>query len=57
MTVTEFLEQARECVSLADQMNGDHRRALLKMAEAWIKLADAEALKAHAKTDRQTDHT
>ncbi len=36
----EYLKHARECRSLAKQMEqGDHRDQLLKMAETWEVLA------------------
>ena len=54
MRVTEFLERARECAALADHMSGEHREAVLALAETWLKLADAEALKAQARAERQT---
>ena len=45
MIVTKYLELARECADLAERMNGDDKSRLLKVASAWIELAD-EAAKA-----------
>jgi len=36
VSVTEYLERARECADLADRMNGDDRKKLLEIADAWI---------------------
>ena len=40
MSVTEFLERARECARLADTMTGKPKQQLLEIAEFWLKLAD-----------------
>jgi len=41
--VTAFLERARECATLADQMDGDDKAKMLDVAEAWLQLADEAA--------------
>ena len=46
MSVTDYLERAREAAALADQMHGTDRGKLLEIAEAWLKLADIEAKEA-----------
>jgi hypothetical protein len=56
MSVTEYLERARECAALADKMNPADKAALLEIAEAWLKLADAAA-KAESKYPRRGSWT
>ena len=46
MSVTEYLNRARECAALADKMNSKDKAALLEIAEAWLKLASDAADKA-----------
>ncbi len=48
MSVTEYLQRARECAALADKMNAKDKAALLEIAEAWLQLASDAASKAHA---------
>jgi hypothetical protein len=48
MSVTEYLQRARECAALADKMNPKDKAALLEIAEAWLKLASDAADKAGA---------
>ncbi len=48
MSVTEYLNRARECAALADKMNSKDKAALLEIAEAWLKLASDAADKARA---------
>ena len=56
VSVTEYLERARDCVDLADRMNGEDKKKLLEIAEAWIKMATVEAAEAAAKpTDQLHD--
>jgi hypothetical protein len=43
VTVTEYLERARECAALADKMTGDDKAKMLEIAEAWLRLADEAA--------------
>jgi hypothetical protein len=43
MTVTLYLERARECAALADDVKGDEQKQLLAIAEAWLTLADGVA--------------
>ena len=50
----EYLKHARECRSLAKQMEqGDHRDQLLKMAETWEVLA-SERERTHRATSEPT---
>ena len=46
MSVTEYLERARQCADLADRMSGEDKKKLLEIADAWIKMATVEAAKA-----------
>ena len=51
-TVTEFLERARQCAALAENMTGDEKTKMLAVANAWLKAADEvakEASKANGK--------
>jgi hypothetical protein len=48
MSVTEYLNRARECAALADRMSAKDKAALLEIAEAWLKLASDAADKAKA---------
>jgi hypothetical protein len=43
MTVTEYLNSARECAELAERMTGDDKRRLLAIADAWLELAKSAA--------------
>ena len=43
MRVALYLERARACSELADQAPANDKKAILKIAEAWLKLADAAA--------------
>ena len=45
MGVSEYLERARECAALAENMTGDEKTKMLAVAHAWLKVAD-EAAKA-----------
>jgi hypothetical protein len=51
-TVTEFLERARDCAALAEQLDGDDKNKMIEIAEAWLKLAD-EAAKTALKIDNE----
>ena len=42
MTVTEYIERARQAAELAEQMPSERAR-LLEIAEAWLMLADEAA--------------
>ena len=46
MSVTDYLERARECAALADKAKERHKRKILAIADAWLKLADDAALEA-----------
>jgi hypothetical protein len=46
VTVTEYLEHARECAALADRANEADKKKLLDIADAWLKLADDAAKEA-----------
>jgi hypothetical protein len=52
MSVTDYLQRARECAALADKMNAKDKAALLEIAEAWLKLASDAADKANAAAER-----
>jgi hypothetical protein len=41
MAVTEYLERARECAAMAEHMKPNDRKAMLDIADEWLKLADA----------------
>ena len=43
VSVTDYLEHARECAALADRKTGGERKRLLDLAEAWLKLAEQQA--------------
>ena len=43
MRVALYLERARACSELADQAPANDKKAILQIAEAWLKLADAAA--------------
>ena len=43
MRVALYLERARACSDLADQAPANDKKAILEIAEAWLKLADAAA--------------
>ena len=52
MSVSEYLERARECAARAENMTGDEKVKMLAVAEAWLKVADEvakEATKANGK--------
>ena|SRR5215203_626369 len=46
MSVTDYLERARECAALADKAKETHKPKILAIADAWLKLADEAALEA-----------
>ena len=48
MSVTEYLTRARECADIADRIEGEDKRKLLEIADAWLKLADSAAKAAQA---------
>ncbi len=48
MSVSDYLERARECAAMAETM-GPEEKKLLDIAEAWLKLADDAAKKEAAK--------
>jgi hypothetical protein len=45
MSVTDYLERARECAAMAETMGPEEKKKLLDIAEAWLKLADNETVK------------
>jgi hypothetical protein len=45
VSVTDYLERAREAAALAERMPNERAR-LLEIAEAWLKLADETAKEA-----------
>ena len=50
MRVALYLERARQCSELADPAPAKDKNAILEIANAWLKLADAAA-KDKAKQD------
>ena len=55
MSVTDYLERARECAAMAETMGPEEKKKLLDVAEAWLKLADdaaKQAAKQNAKPPR-----
>jgi hypothetical protein len=51
MTASEYQQRVQECLNLMETMPLRLRPALLKIAEAWLQLAN-EALKREDKLDR-----
>ena len=43
MSVSDYLERARECAAMAEAMGPEEKKKLLDIAEAWLKLADDAA--------------
>ncbi len=43
VSVSEYLERARECAALAENMTGDEKTKMLAVAQAWLKVADEAA--------------
>jgi hypothetical protein len=43
MLVTTYLERARECADIAERLQGEDRRKLLAIANAWRELAEEAA--------------
>jgi hypothetical protein len=42
-SATEYRKRAQECVELAQHLRASERPKMLKIAEAWLKLADEAA--------------
>jgi hypothetical protein len=40
VSVSEYLERARECAALAEKMTGDDKTRMLAVAQAWLKVAE-----------------
>ena len=53
MSVTDYLERARECAALADKAKETHKPKILAIADAWLKLADDAALEDEARIQRK----
>jgi phytoene/squalene synthetase len=51
MTASEYQQRVEECLNLMETMPRRLRPTLLKIAEAWLQLAD-EALRREEKFDR-----
>jgi len=49
VSVSDYLERARECAAMAETMGPEEKKKLLDIAEAWLKLADDAAKKEAAK--------
>ena len=43
MGVTEYLDRARDCLDLADDLDGEFRDVLLQAASMWLRMAEMEA--------------
>jgi hypothetical protein len=43
VSVSEYLERARECAAMAETSEPEEKKKLLEIAEAWLKLADEAA--------------
>ena len=43
MSVTEYLDRARDCLDLADDLDIEFREVLLQAASVWLKMAEIEA--------------
>jgi hypothetical protein len=54
MNVTDYLTRARECADIAERVTGADKKKLMEIADAWIKLAEAEAAKPATATNRPT---
>jgi hypothetical protein len=49
MSVTEYLNRARDCAAIADRTsNAEDKKKLLEPAETWGDLARSDAVKASA---------
>lgn len=55
MSVTEYLERARECAEIADRMTGPDKAKLMKIADVWLELA-RDAATIALKTARDRPH-
>jgi hypothetical protein len=53
MRVTRYLERARDCANIAERVEGEDKRKLLAMANAWRELAE-EAAKAASDSDHKS---
>jgi hypothetical protein len=51
VSVSEYLERARECAALAENMTGDEKTKMLAVAQAWLKVADEAAKVADPKRE------
>jgi hypothetical protein len=56
MSVTDYLEHARELAAMADRKTGDEKRRLNKLCEAWLKLAEQEAASLTASFGKVPEH-
>ena len=52
MSVTDYLERARECAALADKAKETHKPKILAIADAWFQLANDSALEARQESKR-----
>lgn len=52
MSVTEYLERARQCAEIAEKLTGQDKADLTKIADVWLELAH-EAAKDALKTARE----
>jgi hypothetical protein len=43
VSVSNYLERARECAALAERMTPEEKKKILEIAEAWLSLAADEA--------------
>jgi hypothetical protein len=43
VSVAEYLNRARDCLDLADDVDGEFREVLLQVAGTWLTMAEMEA--------------
>ena len=57
VSVSEYLERARECAAMAENMTGDERTKMLAVAQAWLKVADEAAKLAEPEKEADPDRS
>jgi hypothetical protein len=40
LTVSEFLQRARDCAAIADKLPEPEKQKMMEIADAWLELAD-----------------
>jgi hypothetical protein len=43
LTVSEFLQRARDCAAIADKLPEPEKQKMMEIADAWLALADEVA--------------